>query len=308
MAVPKFDKFLTPVLMCLSDGKEYSIKEIIEYCIRYYALSEDDINEKLTSGSSRLKDRVGWARTYLKQAGIIKSIRRGIYQITDEGSDLISTKKEISPKDLLEYPAFQSFLNRKNSCGSSETNTKEIDILEFTPTEQLERAVTTLNDELATRLLEMIQKKVSDYEFEKLAIRLLIHMGYGEFQYNKNAVTQKSKDAGIDGIISSDKLGLDRIYIQVKKWHSNNKIGRPVLQSFLGACYNNDAKMIFITTSEFTADAVEFASSLEKTGKKMVLIDGRKLAKLMIEYNFGVSVERTYFIKKIDTDFFDEYE
>ena len=305
ISVPKYYEFIPFIIKFLSDNQTKTIKEITEYCATEFDLSESDRNEKLPSGKTKIYDRVGWAKTYLKKAGLIESPKRGTVCLTKAGHEAFkNSNSNVTLEYLSNFDAFTQFRNRSNNKKREEQLFEYSQIKNESPQEQIELALQELNDELISELMVEVSK-ISPYEFEKLVVRLLIKMGYGDMEENKDAVTKKSDDEGIDGIVSADKFGFDSIYIQAKQWKSDNSIGRPEIQRFLGALAGQGAsKGIFITTSQFSKGAVEFAS--KQLHSKIVLVDGRQLAKLMIEYNLGVSTIATYEVKRIDSDFFDE--
>ena len=303
MAVPKYDEFMPSIIRCLGDGKVHSLKQITEYCANEFQLSETDKSETLSSGQSKLNNRVGWAKTYLKKAGLIKSTKRAHFCLTDEGAKAFQAGADCV---TLEY--LRSFDSINEFEGKAKENHKTISETEQikteSPQEQIESALRAINDELAEDLMSEVMK-ISPYEFERLVVKLLIKMGYGTMEENKEAVTQKSGDEGIDGVVSADKFGFDFIYIQAKQWREDIVVGRPEIQKFLGALVGQGAtKGIFITTSKFSKEAVNYAA--KQLHNKIVLVDGKQLAKLMIDYDLGVSTVATYMVKRIDSDFFAE--
>ena len=303
MAVPKYDEFMPSIIRCLGDGKVHSLKQITEYCANEFQLSETDKSETLSSGQSKLNNRVGWAKTYLKKAGLIKSTKRAHFCLTDEGAKAFQAGADCV---TLEY--LRSFDSINEFEGKAKENHKTISETEQikteSPQEQIESALRAINDELAEDLMSEVMK-ISPYEFERLVVKLLIKMGYGTMEENKDAVTQKSGDEGIDGVVSADKFGFDSIYIQAKQWREDIVVGRPEIQKFLGALVGQGAtKGIFITTSKFSKEAVNYAA--KQLHNKIVLVDGKQLAKLMIDYDLGVSTVATYMVKRIDSDFFAE--
>lgn len=306
MSIPKYFEFFSAVMECLKDGKKHTAKETLDYCADYYKLTPDEINEKLQSGQTILSNRVGWARTYLSKAGLVEKEGRGVYIITQEGKNAIKNGcDKITYDYLTRYPSFNDFakgtLNKKDSLNTQQSDIKD----EKSPAEMLDYAASQLNADLSDELLNEIMN-ISPYGFERLVVKLLISMGYGTLEENKDAVTQKSGDEGIDGIVSADKFGFDSIYIQAKQWKKDNLVSRPEIQKFIGALATTQGatKGIFITTSNFTKGAVEIIS--KQTQNKIVLVNGKQLAKLMIEYNLGVSTVATYKVKRIDSDFFNE--
>lgn len=306
MSVPKYHAFFPAVMECLKDGEIHTSKETLDYCSKYFSLNEEDLNEKLKSGQTVLSNRVGWARTYLSKAGLIEKNKRGTYIITNEGKKAICDGCEkITFQYLTKYPSFNDFakrtFNKKENKKSDSINNNDSD---KSPAELLDYAIDQLNANLADELLEEVMK-ISPYDFERLVVKLLIQMGYGSMEINQNAVTKKSGDEGIDGVVNADKFGFDSIGIQAKQWKADNSIGRPEIQRFLGALVGQGlTKGIFITTAQFTKEAINYAE--KQLNCKLVLIDGEQLAKLMIEFDLGVSTISTYKVKRIDTDFFNE--
>lgn len=301
MKVPEFQEFMLPILIIFKDKKEHNIKECIDAVIKHFALTNEETKQLVPSGKQTLvENRVYWSLTYLKKSLLLKTINRGIYCITNRGMQLLESKPEKIDKKLLsQYKEYRVFSNQENE---SEPNTTEnyVESEKITPEESIDKIYNKINNQIADDLLEIILEK-DGYYFERLVMDVLIKMGYGNFREDSKIITQKSNDGGIDGIINQDRLGLDKIYIQAKRWE--NTIGRPELQKFVGALSERQAnKGIFITTSDFTKDAKEY---IEKVSQNIVLINGERLAKLMIENNVGVQINYTYEIKKVDRDYFD---
>ena len=298
MAVPIFEKFLYPFLYNLKDG-ELTLKELREKLISHFNLSTDDIQVKTTSGNTtQFNDRIGWARQYLRRALFIDIPKNGTYRITQRGIDFLKNHTDLTIDDLMEYPEYAAYNStRKKKESKSDTTL----VADLTPTEQLEQAFESIERDLAADLLAKVREQSPAF-FEQLVVDLLVKMGYGGSFADSAKVTQLSNDEGIDGIIYEDKLGLDKIYIQAKRW--SNSVGRPVIQQFAGALVGQNAtKGVFITTSNFSKEAKQYVVGLHQ---KIVLIDGQELAKFMIEYNVGVSTKKTYEIKRIDTDYFED--
>ena len=292
---------------CLKNGKTHTANETVEYCAKYHGLSPEEQKEKLESGQTRLSNRVGWARTYLSKAGFIEKISRGVYVITTEGKNAITDGCDTITLDYMsEIPAFNDFAKKTFSKKDKQLiENQGVSVPhDQSPEEMLENAVTQLNANLSDDLLSEIMK-ISPYDFEKIVVKLLIKMECGKPEENKDAVTQKSGDEGIDGIVSADKFGFDSIHIQAKQWKLESVVGRPEIQKFLGALAGQGAsKGIFITTTQFTKEAIAFAA--KQLHSKIVLVNGKQLAKLMIEYDLGVSTVAMYKVKRIDSDFFSE--
>lgn len=302
MSVPEFQNFMLPILKLFEDKKEHSTKECKEIVITNFSLNDSDIKELVPSGKQTLvENRVYWSITYLKKSLLLKAVNRGVYCITNRGLDLLKTKPlKIDKKLLSQYKEYRIFSNQENENQIIEKNSMmENEII--TPEENIDKIYNKINNQLAEELLDVILEK-DGYYFERLVVDVFIKMGYGNFRADAKEVTKKSNDGGIDGIINQDKLGLDKIYIQAKRW-TDGLVGRPELQKFVGALSERQAnKGIFITTSDFTKDAKDY---VEKVSQNIVLINGKTLTKLMIENNVGVQINYTYSIKKIDNDYFE---
>ncbi|RUR73528.1 restriction endonuclease [Nostoc sp. PCC 7120 = FACHB-418] len=268
----------------------------------HFQLTEDERKELLPSGRQpTFNNRVGWARTYLKKAGLVESTKRGYFRITDRGIDTIKTNPvEINAKILRQFPEFLEFQNYTQQSEESTSNGSGTEInTTRTPEEDVELAIQKLTKELASDLLQII-KNSSPAFFEKLVVDLLVKMGYGGTRKDPGKTVGRSGDGGIDGIINEDRLGLDVIYIQAKRWE--NSVGRPEIQKFAGALQGFRAKKgVFITTSTFTNEAKDYVSRIDS---KIVLIDGEMLTQLMIENNVGVTPFTVYEVKKVDSDYF----
>jgi len=298
MAIPDFQTIMLPLLKVLGDEKEHSILDTIEHLVSEFNLNEDERKELLPSGrQARFNNRVGWARTYLKKAGLIESAKEGYFRITKRGLEGLKKDPErIDIKYLDKYPEFVEF--RK---GKKEEKEEEVKIEDATPEEVIESACQGLSDNLGIELLQNV-KTCSPAFFERLVIDLLIKMGYGGTRKDAGQAIGKSGDEGIDGIIKEDRLGLDVLYIQAKRW--GNPVSRPEIQKFAGALQGQKAKKgIFITTSTFTHEAEDYVKKIEN---KIILIDGDMLGKLMIDHNIGVSPLSSYEIKRMDMDYFTE--
>lgn len=305
MAIPSFQDFILPLLELLQDGKAYKISDVREKLAEYFNITEDEKKILLPSGRQEVyKNRIGWARTYLYNAGLIERLDRGVYKITERGLEVLKEKpSRIDVNYLMKFPEFREFIGAKDKEFPPLPDTQKIEQEQKTPLEILGKMYQVIREQLAKEILERIMQNSPEF-FEKLIIDLLQAMGYGGSLEDAGSVTKKTSDEGIDGIIKEDKLGLDVIYIQAKRWSSDRLVGRPEIQKFVGALAGFGAKKgIFVTTSDFTKEAREY---IPKTDTKIVLINGQMLANLMIEYNVGVSVDIKYEIKKIDNDYFDE--
>lgn len=300
MAIPDYQDCMLPLLRLASDGNEHRIRDAIQHIADEFELTEEERRELLPSGGTLIiASRVGWARTYLKKAGLLEDPRRGFFRITDRGQDVLSMNVESIGTDYLkQFPEFLAF----QKPASSDNVKLEESEFDSTPDDLVAAGYrqirATLSDELLTQL-----KAASASFFERIVVRLLVAMGYGGNLKDAAAtVLGKTGDEGVDGVINEDKLGLDVIYVQAKKW--DQVVGRPEIQKFAGALLGKKArKGVFITTSRFSGDAIEYAANIDS---RIVLIDGTRLTGLMIEHDVGVSTYDTYRLKRIDSDFFVE--
>lgn len=304
MPIPDYQTLMLPVLRLASDQQDHKFSDSVQSLAAEFSLSEEEENELLPSGSQAVfNNRVGWARSFLKQAGLLASPQRGFFKITERGIQLLAENPERINVSLLErYPEFQEFRNRKK--GQSQTNgvNNFIEIVTSeTPEDTLASAYRLLRKNLEDEILSFVKVSSPSF-FERLVVDLLVKMGYGGNRQDAGRALGKSGDGGIDGIINEDRLGLDVIYIQAKRW--DGTVGRPEIQKFAGALQGQRArKGVFITTSNFSKEALDYVSMIES---KIILIGGERLASLMAEHNVGVSVVGQYEVKKIDSDYFDE--
>jgi restriction system protein len=299
MTIPDYQSLMLPLLKFLSDEQEHKTREAVEKLSDEFNLSEEERKELLPSGQQPIIDnRVGWARTYMLKAGLLSAPRRGYIKITPKGLEVLKQNPEkINVKFLEQFPDFIEFRTIKKET-SKDTSKDEEEIENVTPDELMEKGYNSINASLAQELLEKL-RNVDPYFFEQIIANLLSAMGYG-----KSRVTKKSNDGGIDGEVNQDKLGLDKIFFQAKRYGENNSVTARDVRDFVGTLdLHGVNKGIFITTSRFPKDTHEI---LKKTPKNIILINGPKLAQLMIEYNIGVSPEKVYEIKRIDSDFFPE--
>jgi restriction system protein len=303
MTIPNYQTAMLPLLRFAADGKEHSLREAIERLADHFNLNGEERKKLLPSGAQATFDnRVSWARTYMTKAGLLESPRRGYFKITDEGVRALKTNPEvINVKFLEQYPDFLEFKSKSNA----KTIRAEPDTTgpteERTPREVMEDAYATIRTQLASELLERI-KNGSPQFFERLVVDLLVAMGYGGTKRDAGEAVGRSGDEGIDGIIKEDRLGLEVVYLQAKRWQ--NTVQRPEIHRFVGALSGQNArKGVFITTSTFSKGALEFAEGLSI---KVVLIDGEYLTNLMIDHGVGVAPEASYEIKRVDSDYFDE--
>jgi len=300
MPIPDYQTIMLPLLSFAADGKPHNITEAIQFIYEQFKLNDLDRKELLPSGRQPIIDnRVGWAKTYLAKAGLLISPRRGFFLITPLGLDILAKKPtKIDVKYLNQFPDFQEFRSlrrKKDEKEDAKINSTA------TPEELIELGFKQYQEKLYSDLMERL-RHVDPKAFEKVMIDLLKAMGYGGFRPDAGTVTGRSGDEGIDGEIKEDKLGLDVIRIQAKRW--GRVVGRPEVQTFIGALAGKKTKKgIFITTSGFTKEAIEYASSLDT---RVILIDGMELTKLMVDYGVGVTDHFNYRMKKIDSDYFDE--
>ena len=298
MSVPDFQTLMLPLLRLCADEKEHSIREAVDTLAKEFNLSEIQLKETLPSGKqTTFKNRVAWAKSYLKKGALIEFPKRSFFKITPLGKKVLANPPDrITLKYLWNLPV----PNRKSS---SPTVTFQEDVgsdSSQTPLEKLEAGYKLIRKQIEEDILSNILT-CSDSFFEELVVDLLVSMGYGGSIEDAGQAVGKSHDGGIDGIIKEDRLGLDRVYIQAKRWDSNS-VGRPEIQKFVGALLGLGAnKGVFITTSTFTSGAREYS---ENVNSRIILVDGAQLAKYMYDFNVGVTPEDTYEIKKIDTDYF----
>lgn len=301
MAIPDFQSIFLPLLKACADGKEHTKQELIPLLAKQFGLTDPELEIKLASGKQGMFDnRVGWAISYLKQAGILENPRRGVSKITARGMQVLSENPQpFNAKYLKRFPEFVVFHTGKPKDGSALVELASAN--SETPDELIAAGYKQLREALAVELLYRI-KTVSPSRFEELVVELLLKMGYGGTQEDAGQVVGKSGDGGIDGIINEDRLGLDVIYIQAKRWEAD--VGRPEIQKFVGALAGNKAnKGVFITSSGFTKEAKGYASQVNH---RVILIDGPMLAELMMDYDLGVSAKEVYTVKRLDSDYFEE--
>lgn len=301
MAVPDFQSFFLPLLKFAADGKDHTPAETYDAMAMHFKLSNEDLKEMLPSGKqTTFKNRVAWAKVYLSKAMLLESPKRGIFRITERGKGLLAENPEtLRVKQLKKFSEFSNFHTSGNKQDKTDESFSEPEETTSTPEETFEKVYQELRNSLTDELLNQVTSNSPEF-FEKLVVKLLVKMGYGGSIKDAGKAIGKSGDEGIDGIIKEDKLGLDVIYIQAKRWQGS--VGRPEIQKFVGALHGQRAKKgVFITTGPFTKDAESYVSTIDP---KVVLIDGNRLVDLMIDYNMGVSIVDSYEIKKIDTDFF----
>ena len=301
MAVPDFQSFFRPILDVAADNLEHSVKDARTIIKSVMKLSEADLSEMLPSGTqSKFDNRIAWAVSYFVQAKVLERPKRAYFKITDRGRELHNKKHtRIDVAILKAYPEFLEFHTSKATTQGApiETDTS----VTATPDEILQQAYQSMRNDLASEILEKIKNNSPGY-FENLVVDLLVAMGYGGSRADAGQSIGRSGDEGIDGIIKEDRLGLDVIYLQAKRWDST--VGRPEIQRFVGALHGKRAKKgVFITTGKFSNDALEYVATIDP---KVILIDGRNLVEYMIDFNLGVTTVTTYEIKRIDSDYFTE--
>ena len=300
MAIPSYEKFLLPVLKLLSDGKVRTKQEIVHTMAKQFQLSEDELAETLPSQTQpTYVNRIGWAITYLKKAELIVSPSRANFKITDEGKKLVENNvSDLAAKDLKQYEPFLKFIKTSHKQNDTDHTIQE----ETTPLENIINNFELLKKEVCDEILQKILEQSPDF-FEQLVVDLVVAMGYGGSIEDAGKATKRTGDEGIDGIIKQDRLGLDNIYLQAKRWQRDSVVSRPEIQKFVGALAGQGArKGIFITTSRFSKDALEYKP---RNDTSVILIDGQKLVELMYEYNIGVTTEMKFEIKRLDSDYFD---
>ena len=303
MAVPDFQSLMLPLLRIAADGREHSLAEARDVLAADLKLSRAELEEMLPSGrQAKFANRVAWAKSYLQQAGLLVSPRRAHFQISDRGRAVLKTPPpRIDIKFLEQYPEFVDFRTPKVEVATVFVDVPSTQPEPDTPEEALEAAHQKMRVGLASELLSRV-KAASPQFFESLVVELLLKMGYGGSRRDAGQAIGRSGDEGIDGVISEDRLGLDVVYLQAKKW--DGTVGRPEIQRFVGALHGKRAKKgVFITTSNFSGEASAYVDHIDP---KVVLIDGRRLAELMIDFGVGVNTSATYDVKRVDSDYFDE--
>ena len=304
MAVPDFQSLMLPLLKFSADGEEHTMQEAREGLAKIMELSQEDLEERLPSGrQSTFANRVAWAKVYLTQAGVLESPKRGKFNISDRGRKILSENPDrIDIKFLQRFEEFQAFRQASSKNRTEKvTHTGDDETATTTPEETLEQAYQQLRDETANELLHLVKDNTPEF-FEKLVVHLIVSMGYGGSVNEAGRATRKTADEGIDGVIKEDRLGLETIYLQAKRWEA--AVGRPEIQKFVGALHGQRAKKgVFITTSRFSKEALDYVGQIDP---KVVLIDGGDLVQLMIDHGVGVSTATIYEVRKVDTDFFIE--
>jgi restriction system protein len=302
--LPKYSDLFLPVLLVMKDGQEKSIQDIAQAVITSLGLDDELLEQRLSSGTQRVIDnRIGWARTYLNKANLIERTSRGIYRISEQGvRKLQGNPSEITLGALDESPEFKEWRGGASSENQDSvlTESKNEDL---TPEEQIDLSVRQLQNQLRNEIVDRV-KQLPPEGFEQLVLRLLVGMGYGGSMADVQGVA-RGADGGVDGVVNQDHLGLDRIYIQAKRWEGS--VGRPVIQGFVGALAGVGAtKGVIMTTSSFAQPALDFARNL--TDRRIVLVDGKRMADLMMKHQIGVSTKQELVIQRVDEDFFMDLE
>lgn len=298
MTIPDFQSIMLPLLKLAGDGNIHGFHNVVEKLANELGLSNEEISTLIPSGQPRFENRVGWAKTYLKKSGLIKYPKRGHLQITQKGIKVLEENPQTIDTDYLKrFPEYVEFRQGSQKEEKPQGESDE----DLTPEEALENAYQQIREDLADELLETILNSPPAF-FEKLVVDLLVAMGYGGSQRDAARAVGGVGDEGIDGIIDEDRLGLETIYIQAKRWQRDSRVSRPQIQSFVGALTGNNAKKgVFITTADFTSEAQNYAAGIPL---KVVLINGERLANLMIDYGIGVTTRIKYEIKNLDSDYF----
>lgn len=304
--IPDFQSIMLPMLHLLSDGEKKSLNQVMTSLSEFFMLNEEHLKVRVPSGQMGLfRNRVGWTRSYLKNAGLIYYPSRGVYQITDFGKEFLKTNpNDLRIKHLKEMPKYQEWTDTFNQDNTDSSDLEEEKPeTKKTPEEILASTVSKMHKQLATELLDKLKENTFGY-FEIFVIALLQKMGYGEFREDAGQVTGQSGDNGVDGIIYQDRLGLESVYIQAKRF-TNGIVGSPDIRNFIGSlALQGVSKGVFLTTSRFSESAIQTAKDSKQ--QKIILIDGKELSSLAIEYNLGVQEDKTIVIKKMDLDYFEE--
>lgn len=299
MAIPDYQTLMLPLLKLLGDGRDHRMPELVPEISKQFGLTDSEQKELTPSGKQTIiRNRLGWARTYMKKAGLIEHPKRGVFRITARGQQVLGESPErIDVQHLEKFPEFIEFRNthREKEQASVQPDDQK------TPEEALDEAYEQMRSSLEAEILAAVASSTPEF-FERLVVDVLVHMGYGGNRKDAGQAVGKSGDGGIDGIIKEDKLGLDTIFVQAKKW--DGPVHRPEIQKFAGALQGVRArKGVFITTSLFSDGASEYVQNIDS---KIVLVDGKMLAGLMIDHNVGVSAVATYEVKRLDSDYFED--
>ncbi len=313
MAVPEYQTFMAPVLMALQDGQPRSARQIREFVAAEMGITEDDRKDLIKSGIPVFDNRVSWAVTYMVQAGLVRRPRRGVNQITERGLAVLREHPDrVDNNILLQFQEFREFKSRVRTADShprgngttvaEEAQRTDLSVTKGAPHETIQSAIEENNAAVASDILARVRERDPAF-LENLVLKVLTAMGYGGAVGSAERLG-RSGDEGLDGVIKQDSLGLDRIYVQAKRYAADRTIGRPDIQGFVGALHGAQAdRGVFITTSRFSQDAYEYA---EKVNARVILIDGATLAGLLVEHNIGAQDSEAFVLKRVDEDFFDE--
>jgi restriction system protein len=299
--VPTFDQLTLPLLQLVGDGAVHALRDVIDELADHLELTDDQRNELLPSGrKTRFEDRASWAATYLKKAGLLESAGWGKVCITQRGVDVLrSGPTHINRRFLMQFPEFRTFINGKHDTPEA----VDYGYIDMTPHDLMQTAYLGIRQDLADDLLDIVLSGSPAF-FERLVVDVLLAMGYGSSHASASRTVGRSGDGGIDGYIQEDKLGLDTIYIQAKRWTPDRPVGRPEIQAFVGSLIGVKGKKgVFITTSRFTQEAVEYTAGVSEV--KVILMDGAELTRLMMEHEVGVVTERHYVVQMVDHNYFD---
>jgi restriction system protein len=301
MPVPDYQSLMAPTLSVLADGGDHSLAELRAVVAERLGLAEEDLQAKIPSGTPLFANRLHWAVTYMYQAGLLSRPKRGVVRITGRGRKVAAAHPDrVDVRVLSGFPEFIDFKSR--SHGPRRADQPELAESETTPREAVSTAVDEANAAVAAEVLDRVRQRESAF-LERLVLAVLTAMGYGGAAGAAEHLG-KSGDEGLDGVIRQDPLGLDRIYVQAKRYSASRAVGRPEIQEFVGALHGAQAdRGIFITTSRFTPDAITYA---DRVAARVILIDGAALSALMVRHNIGVQDQQTYVIKRVDEDFFEE--
>jgi restriction system protein len=304
MPVPDFQALMLPILELAADGREKKLSRAVELMADKFNLSQEERDERLPRGrQTRIYNNVSWAITYLRAARILESPSRGTFRITERGRQVLAENPQaIDVRYLRRFEEFVQFASIRRERGNGQAQAESDIITATTPDEELEAAYKALRQALAQELLERV-KNCSPSFFEELVVDLLVAMGYGGSIEDAGQALGKSDDEGVNGVIKSDILGFDQIYVQAKRW--TDTVGKPIVQAFAGSLDGLHSKQgVLITTSEFSQEAHEYVERIDN--KKIILIDGERLVQLMIDYNIGVTEKSRYVIKRVDNDYFED--
>ncbi|MCJ1900477.1 MULTISPECIES: restriction endonuclease [Paracoccus] len=301
--LPKFEDLMLPVLELIQTGHQ-TVSDCLPALQTRFGLTDGQMEELLPSGKqTTISNRTHWARNYMKHAGLVEAVSRGRYRITPLGEQLLAQGRARIDKPVLEqFPLYQAWRSRQAGEAEAAAASVAAPLAAATPEEHIETAYAQLDAALAEDLLEQVLA-LTPARFERLIVELLLAMGYGDGRTEMGQAIGKSGDGGIDGVVNEDKLGLDAVYIQAKRYGLDNVVGRPALQAFIGSMTGESAtKGVFVTTSSFSREAREYVRRVQQ---RVVLIDGARLARLMIDHGVGVRIDKTYVLRSIDANFFD---